>query len=256
MILTIFVPWLNELENVSAWISFLQICAEQKNCQTVAFIFCDNGSTDQGFIELESKAKSFIGSKSYSLNLIFIRDELRNIRGLLNSLNQTIDRVRTPWLMILPADCKIEPAALSVLTKTLLTTKKNWGFFFKHYEHKNILNRIYSGLQNWILAQAFNLFVWTNAPFFRTSFLMSQLKQTTVYGFLDDLYLSRRMNFIDEKPLLFANISIKVSDRRYRNNGFGKQVLKNGIILLLFLFRWDKRIDVKKFYTRHRGPKP
>lgn len=131
------------------------------------------------------------------------------------------------YVLICPLDVMIPEKALGKLLQFLETEKADYGFFMKSYDPCPGILKFQGLYLNYWRLGLLREFVWTNAPFFKTSLI----KGVELPDFLDDLYLSHDLLKRSYKAILIKE-KVIVSPRRYLRKGIYKQILTNLIVLI------------------------
>lgn len=161
--------------------------------------------------------------------------------SLVKVLKKATETVESRRVMILPVDCLLSEN----LVRELLTCDKKWlwGGFPKEYPDSQLYFKIYLALLNKILGATGRL-VWTNGIF-----IDSQLARAVSWkneNLLVDWYLSQTLR--KEFPFYFGKNKILVSHRKYLKNGVLRQMLTNGLIVLLVSLGFGNESFLKRLY--------
>lgn len=235
MKLSIVIPILNEREILEESITKLfNVIASTENNQEIEVIVADAGSKDGS----ASVASDFC----HSFNWKFVTKDL-----VLPSIARTVFlglRVSVgSKVIILPIDCEISSKHLGLL----LSTKADYGGFYKKYNPNNLLLSFYAFLQNYIRAKLFKNIVWTNGIFFKRELIDRDIF-LNLGGFMEDVFLSDLFKKRRLKFKLFSE-KIKVSSRLYVKNTPVLRIFTNGLIMFLFRFKIVNSVDrLKRIY--------
>lgn len=193
----------------------------------IEVFLCDSGSNDKSLKMVES----FIRTKIHGLHTWkFLYSTQRLSCG--ESCSRVGPIFTGKWLLILPADCQIDSEHLSALLN--LPANEAWGGFQKEYSPNSLFLKGLAYLLNNFRTKYLRHLVWTNGLFISQS--LYKQYPIPAKGFMEDVIWSDRLRR-SEKPFYFLKPKIKVSSRRYQENGYFKVALLNLIIIVLYRFK-------------------
>ncbi len=237
--LTIVIPLYNEEDYLRANPSLLRTWQKlHKEFQKhIRIVFCDGGSSDQTFSLLTETLND------HKKGIELIRGEVPK-PSVLSSLKLVPLTSLSPTVMVCPIDCFLSQEALSQLLFNLKKGEKDRpkvGAFPKTYKPFSrelgasrlaglfLLRAQEYWLNHWCLKRG-RLFVWTNGPFFDRELFRKLIIETSLEGFLADIFISQKIK--NEEEIFVMKERIMVSPRRYLRHGVLTQIFRNLRVLL------------------------
>jgi glycosyltransferase involved in cell wall biosynthesis len=223
---SVVIPLLNEIDEKKR---FKKLIHQFEDHQ---LIFCDAGSSDGTFEELQDLQREFP-------NIRVIQENLES-PSVLKTIEIAYPYIKRPHTLIHPVDLDLNKNLEVVELLELGAVQA----FYKSYAPTNWLLRLQSFFLNRVDLKVRQNFVWTNAPLIQSEVLKEF--RPKAYGFLEDVQLSDalKVNY-NIKPIEFPII---VSSRRYMHKGTIRRFIKNALIILMYRSRLLSIKKLKMIY--------
>jgi glycosyltransferase involved in cell wall biosynthesis len=236
--LTILVPVLNEMPLLDDLFRRLApLCARYPS--QLELILCDGGSRDGSF--------ELMHRNQYNLPYTLVAAPAKK-PSVARTLAPGVMRANGSFILVLPADCELEPKSLAPFFEEAAPRRMSCGGFLKVYEPGGFVLNLYAWLQNRIRVGMLRHLVWTNALFWKRG-LLSMLPQD---GFLEDVMVSDFLR--QQKGWRALHGPVIVSSRRYYPHQVFERILLN--LRILYLYRTGKATiqQLSEIYHQSKGP--
>lgn len=156
-------------------------------------------------------------------------------------------KANTDILLFAHIDMKL-PTGCAHEIRKMIASGSEIGAFEKQYSPSSLAHTIYAFFLNMILLKGLRLAVGTNALFMTQEFF-KRIGGFPLSDFMEDLELMKKINKRDRFQVVSRKVT--VSARRYVQNGFLRQLMRNGTIFLLYYIFKVSPARLKKIYDFH-----
>ncbi len=245
-ILTVLLPFRNESQVIVASLQELaQTLRREDSKGRCSVLLVDSMSTDNSLALAKEHCEAY-GWRVVDISERFAKKNPSVGRAIASG----IDHINTPYLMILPCDCRLTSGAMSTLLQVIDRGQVGWGGFVKSYLGAGWIMKGYAGFQNFLVHVNLLDLVWTNGIFAKTE-LIREFDEIFDLGFVEEFFLSERLRGTGKACVIRA--PIMVSPRRYQTKGTLKTIGLNAFIVTLFKLGFRNTSILSKLYRRESG---